>query len=279
VQFKLGRVTQIVNSNDLQTVRLDDGSQLTSRLLVLACGLNGDLLPDLNLKRNWIQKSQSLALAFTLERPDGAPFAFDAITYSLASAEVGIDYLSLFPVNGTLRANLFGFPAEDSSWVQRLVRYPNREIPRLFPRLSRAIGTYRAIGKVETAWINLYRTEGEAPPGLVLLGDACQNVCPSTGIGVLKVLTDVEVLRDCMPGWFQGEGMDKQKLRSYFEDPRKKAVDRKALQTALYRRNATLEQSTKWRIHRARLSFERQIQRLNWSLGRRALEQQKVSAP
>lgn len=66
----------------------------------------------------------------------------------------------------------------DSSWVQRFVGEPNRDLPRMIPKLSRVIGEHRVIGKVEMCAINLYRTEGAVPDGVVLIGDAAQNVCP-----------------------------------------------------------------------------------------------------
>ena len=275
-QFKLGRVIQITPSDDLQQVIFETGEQLTCRLVVLACGLNGDLLGNLRLKRTWIQKHQSIAVAWTFAARDSAGFSVDAVTYALNDTRTGTDYLSMFPMENMLRANLFAFPAEDSSWVQRLVRDPNAELPRLIPQLERAIGDYRVTGKVETSLIHLYRTDGHLPPGVVLIGDACQNVCPSTGIGLSKIFTDVDVLcSHCVPGWFQSSGMDSEKLMNFAGNPRKLATDTQALENAFYRRHACTARSRKWKIHRARLHLSRQLEWLaSWH--RRGLQGSSV---
>lgn len=262
VRFRRGRVMKIANGPDVQRVDLEDDDPLHCRLVVLACGLNGDLLPRLQMKRLWIQKQQSTAVAFSLARPDGLPFPLDAVTCTLTNGRSGIDYVSLFPVEQALRANLFAFPARGSSWMQRFVREPNRELPRMIPKLSRAIGEHRVIGKVEMCSINLYRTAGPAPDGVVLIGDAAQNVCPSTGMGLTKIFTDVQVLcSECAPAWFQTPGMGREKTEIFFKHPRKLAADNKAVQDAYYRRHACVARSLKWRIHRSKLHLNLQLGR------------------
>lgn len=260
VRFRRGRVVEVRNGPDFQQVTLDDGHQLRSRLVVLACGLSGDLLPRLQMRRVWIQKQQSTAVAFKLARPDGLPFPFDAVTCTLTSGRTGIDYVSLFPIEQTLRANLFAFPARDSSWLQRFVRDPNRELPKMIPGLSRAIGEHRVTGKVEMCAINLYGTEGAAPDGVVLIGDAAQNVCPSTGVGLTKIFTDVHVLSsECVDQWFETPGMTREKMERFYKHPQKVAADKKALQDAYYRRHACAAPSLKWRIHRSKLHLNLQF--------------------
>lgn len=256
VQVKLGRATQVTASTERPSVTLDGGEQLTGRLVVLACGLNADLLAGLRLNRVWIEKPQSAAFAFTLARPTGEPFPFDAVTYTERSTETGIDYVSFFPIEQTLRANLFAYPAADRSWFQRFARNWERELPRILPKLTRAIGDHRITGRVEASMINLYRTDGEPAPGVVLIGDAWQNVCPATGMGLTKIFSDVEVLSECVAHWFETPGIGREKLETFFHDPRKTAVDAKALRNAHYRRSACSARSLKWKIHRLRLSFE-----------------------
>ncbi|HLZ40110.1 MAG TPA: hypothetical protein VKQ11_04070 [Candidatus Sulfotelmatobacter sp.] len=260
VESKLGRVVHISCGPDLQVLTLDSGEQLTCRLVLLACGLNGELLGSLQMKRAWIQ-AQSIAIGFNLVPANGGPFPFDAVTCSLMTPRTGIDYISLFPIADMLRANLFAFPRAGSTWPQRLVRDPNRELPRILPNLSNAIGEYRIEGKMEASITHLYRTEGEPPDGVVLIGDAAENVCPATGTGITKILTDVSVLLEHVPHWFATPGMSKQKLHSYFADPRKIAADGSAVRAARYRRNACSERSLKWRVHRLRLHLSRQLKR------------------
>ena len=259
VQFKLGRAVNVLPSSGTPCVMLDSGEHLSCRLVVLACGLNRELLGSLNLNRVWIQKKQSIAVGFSLTRPSGEPFAFDALTYTVRSSQTGIDYVSLFPIEHTLRANLFAFPAPDNSWLLRLHRDSARELPEMIPKLARAIGEYGVASKVESSIIDLYKTEGDPAAGVVLIGDACGNVCPSTGLGLTKIFTDVDVLSDWVPRWFQTEGIGPEKIGKFFRDERKTSADAKALRSAFYRRNACSARSLKWKIHRTKLRLSVEI--------------------
>jgi hypothetical protein len=78
-------------------------------------------------------------------------------------------------------------------------------------------------------------------------------VCPSTGMGLTKIFTDVDVLSTCVGSWFGTSGMGAEKIASYFDHPSKRTVDTRALQNAFYRRQASTGRSLRWRIHRTRL--------------------------
>ncbi len=254
VQFIPERVVQVANSDDWQRVLLAGGQKLTCRLVVLACGLNSTIPSSLGVNRSYIQKQQSVALAFTIARLDGRPFSFDSITYYSVSPVLGIDYLTLFPMGLAMRANLFAFPAANDPWVREFIHQPMQGIEKCFPELQRIIGKFRVTSKVENALIHLYRTEGQPPPGIVSIGDAFENVCPSTGMGLTKILTDVDVLcSQCVPVWFGTAGMGTEKLKSFFNNARKCTVDLKAIRNAFYRRQASTGRSLRWRVHRTRL--------------------------
>lgn len=257
VQFKLGRVTRIQNSSELQFVTLESGEPLASRLVILACGLNGELPGQLGLQRITIRKNHSEAIAFTLARTNGARFDFDAATCFPSNHNSGVDYLTLFRIGNTMRANLFAFPAVDESWARRFLQDPERELEMCFPNFRLAVGGYQIASKIETSLIHLYRTQGGPTPGVVLIGDAGANACPSTGMGLSKVLTDVDALcSQRIPHWLETPGMGIDKLAGYYNDPRKRAVDAKALHDAEYRRRARTDRSVRWQIHRARLGME-----------------------
>jgi 2-polyprenyl-6-methoxyphenol hydroxylase-like FAD-dependent oxidoreductase len=254
VEFIPERVIEIKNSSDLQRVQLAGGQELTCRLVVLACGLNATLVCSLGLKRSYIQKQQSVAFAFNFARADGTQFGFDSITYYSVSPKRGIDYLTLFLMGKTMRANLFAFPEVNDPWVRDFIHNPTEGLQKCFPKLQQIIGKFEVTSKVENALIDLYRTEGGPPPGVALIGDACENVCPSTGMGLTKIFTDVDVLSShCVPSWFGNSGMGVEKMGSYFNHPGKCAVDSRALQNAFYRRHASIGRSLRWRIHRTRL--------------------------
>jgi 2-polyprenyl-6-methoxyphenol hydroxylase-like FAD-dependent oxidoreductase len=261
VQFRLARAVQIRNSSNQQCVKLDCGEQLICRLVVLACGLKGELLRDLQLERICVQQHQSIAAGFDIMPVDGKQFSFDALTYLLTSPRTGIDYVSLFPIDQqTRRANLFAFPVEDSDWLRKFVLNPQQELRRLMPGLRRVIGHYSVAPHVQTSTISLYRTQGLPPAGVVLIGDSAQNVCPSTGLGLNKVLTDIDVLcSECVPEWFRTPGTGREKMAAFAAHPRKVEADKKALQLARYRANACTNERLKWRIHRSRLSLRMEL--------------------
>jgi 2-polyprenyl-6-methoxyphenol hydroxylase-like FAD-dependent oxidoreductase len=257
VRFKLGRVTRIDNTADLQRVTLDGGEELSARLIVLACGLSGDVPTGLGLKRVTIQKHQSAAIAFQISRADEQPFNFDSATCFPEKHLSGVDYLTLFRIGSAMRANLFAFPAAEDSWTRRFIQEPEKELERCFPNLRAALGDYRLTSKVESSLVHLYHTEGEPIPGVVLIGDAAQNACPSTGMGLTKVVTDVDVLcTQCVPRWFETAGMGSNKMAAFCKDPRKTEVDAKAIRDAAYRRQARTDKSFRWKVHRARLRWE-----------------------
>jgi len=257
IRFEIGRAVHISNSPELQRVTLASGRILNARLVVLGCGLNGELPCSLHLRRIFVQKRQSVAAGFTLARRDGSAFPFDAVTYHATNKSTGIDYITLFKIRETMRANIFAFPQAGADWVRQFVQNPDEGLSQCFPKLDRAIGDYRVISKVETSLINLYRTYITRLDGVVLIGDAAQNVCPSTAMGLTKVLTDVDVLcTKCVPDWFRTPRTDSSKISEFYNFPRKRATDAKALHDALYRRQACTGSSIRWRVHRTRLHIE-----------------------
>lgn len=263
VERKLGRVEQIVNGPEVQRVKLASGEELTARLVILACGVRSEIQESLGLRKHLIQTEQSMAFGFTIARPDGEPFPFDAVTYYPTSCAARVDYLTLFLLGETMRANLFVFRPATDPWVRQFVKDPVPLLRRSLPKLGKVIGEYRVVSNVESARTDLFRMEGDPQPGVVLIGDAFQNVCPSTGKGLNKVFTDVDVLSsECVPRWFATPGMGSDKIVSFYSQPRKQAEDARAYNDALYRRRASTNRSLRWRIHRLlRLYFPMQFGR------------------
>jgi 2-polyprenyl-6-methoxyphenol hydroxylase-like FAD-dependent oxidoreductase len=262
VRFRQGRVVAVANGPDVQLVRLADGEELRARLVVLACGLNAEIPASLGFRRIWVSKPQSVALAFSITPKEKERFRFDSATCYPTSTAMGIDYITLFPMGEAMRANLFAFPAGDDAWVREFVQRPGEGLRKCFPGLQRAIGKHEVAGAVETSLINLYktnglyRTNGASPDGVVLIGDASQNACPSTGSGVTKVLTDVDLLcRECLPRWLATSGMGNAKLAEFYANSRKRAVDEQSLADAIYRRTARTNKSLRWKIHRIRVAM------------------------
>jgi 2-polyprenyl-6-methoxyphenol hydroxylase-like FAD-dependent oxidoreductase len=256
VKFRMARAESIENSADLQWVRLDNGEQLSARLLILACGVSGQIPVTLGLKRAMIPNHRCMAAAFTAERTDGRRFDFDSATCYPEVTALGVDYITFFPIGNAMRVNLFAFPSGDDDWGKIFLKNPDAEIDRCFPGMREAIGGFRIASKIETSTLQLYATENQSLPGVALIGDAAQNACPSTGMGVSKVLNDVDLLcREYAPRWFETSGMGLEKIAQFCNDPRKRAVDDKALRGALYRRQARTCKTLRWKLHRKRLHF------------------------
>ena len=137
-------------------------------------------------------------------------------------------------------------------------------LQRCLPKLRRLVGEFRVISKVESGAVDLYRVKGEPQPGVVLIGDAFQNSCPSTGSGLSKIFTDVDVLSsEFVPRWFATPGMGADKIATFYTNAQKRDMDGESLRVALYRRRAATDLSFRWYIHRLRLHLSMQFGRPN----------------
>ena len=126
----------------------------------------------------------------------------------------------------------------------------------VLPGLKTVIGPYRTIGTVVARPTDLYVSEGYNRNGVVLVGDAFQSSCPATGMGLVKLLTDVEQL--CtrhIPRWLATPGMQAAKIAEFYGDLIKKACDAKALHDATYRRRVSTETTLRWKAHRLRMNM------------------------
>ncbi len=260
VECRLGRVEAVANSANMQRVKLTDGHEITSRLVVLASGVSHELRANLRLRRRVIQKDQSFVLGFTIAATESQPFDFDSVTYYPLDPSARIDYLTLFRIGNTMRANLFVFRSARDPWIREFIHEPDRMLRHSLPKLDHVTGEFRVISKVESGGGDLYRVEGDPQPGVVIIGDAFQSVCPSTGMGLDKVLIDVDVLSECVTPWLETPGMGTEKLADFYDDPRKLATDLQALHRAVYQRRAATELSLRWRIHRFLLNLRRRLQ-------------------
>ena len=262
VETRTGRVNRLSRDGKTMRVHLAGGEELTARLVVVACGVTNSLLSSLGLRRRVIQKEQCIGLGFNLVAANSRPFPFQAVTYYPSDPSFRIDYLTLFTIRDAMRANLFVFRSGNDPWIREFHREPRRLLHRAFPKLPDVIGEYEVTGRIVSGRVDLYCTEGEMPDGVVLIGDALQNACPSTGLGFKKVFTDIAVLAECVPAWFRSPGMSASKLRTFYDHPRKRSMDRVALRRAFYHRNAATSPSLRWRLHRALVHLKWNLERM-----------------
>jgi 2-polyprenyl-6-methoxyphenol hydroxylase-like FAD-dependent oxidoreductase len=250
VDYRKSRVEHIANSKQVQRVKLSGGEELTCRLVVLACGVSDRLLTNLGLDRRVVQRDQSLGFGFNIAASEAQPFDFDALTYYSFSPSTRIDYITLFRFRETMRANLFTFRSASDPWVREFIQNPDRMLRQHLPKLSRLIGEYRVTSDVESGRVDLYKVNEPNLAGVVMIGDAFQSACPAMGMGLDKVLTDVDVLSECIPQWLARPGMSESKLADFYEHPRKYSTDAQALQGAQDHRRLVIDQSLGWRIRR-----------------------------
>jgi 2-polyprenyl-6-methoxyphenol hydroxylase-like FAD-dependent oxidoreductase len=253
VTFRVARVTAIHPSPYTPCVELETGEHLAARLVIFACGGNRALQASLGVTPRVLQKEQSIALGFNIAPQKLRSFPFQAVTYYPTTNADQVDYLTLFKIPRAMRANLFMFRSISDPWVREFHQQPRLLLERCFPKLPSVIGEYSVAGRVESARIDLYRNDVKPKPGVVLIGDAMQNVCPSTGLGLNKVFTDIDVLAGCVPSWFANHAIDAAQLAHFYQNPRKLAADSHALASAYRHRNAVVNGSPRWRAHRALL--------------------------
>lgn len=110
---------------------------------------------------------------------------------------------------------------------------PAQCLQEAFPGLQSVIGPWKVSGKVTGAAISLWTTATPVESDVIAIGDAYQSVCPSTGTGLSKVLTDVSALLRALEPAISGTALDcQQAAHAYYSDARKQAVDSDSLVVA-----------------------------------------------
>ena len=122
VMWKIGRVQNIVPNTDLSRLTLMGGESITARLIVLACGTGGNLQAGLGIRKHMIRKGQSFAIGFNISRENGQSFSFEALTYYPDGVATRIAFLTLFPIQDVMRANLFVYRTLEEEWVRKFRR-------------------------------------------------------------------------------------------------------------------------------------------------------------
>ena len=251
VDFRVGRIQSLAADPLAPKVVLADGEQIQARLVLLCSGVGSNLQAQLGVEKDMIADELSMAFGFVIARADGSSFPFDAVTYRPSSAREHVGYLTLFRIGEILRGNFFVYWPARGTETQAFMRSPQAELDRLLPGLRNVLGDFTIQGRVEACRIDLYRLKDCVRPGVVMVADSYQSVCPSSGMGLSKVLTDVDVLcNTCIPAWFASPGVDIDKVRQFYADPRKQQVDDEALNRALRSRRVATDTSLPWQARR-----------------------------
>jgi 2-polyprenyl-6-methoxyphenol hydroxylase-like FAD-dependent oxidoreductase len=251
VPFLYAKVTDVETSDDRQRVIVSNGEEISARLVVLANGLNIGLRHKLGLVREDISKCHSIMFGFDLV-PVGRPaFDFQALTYYAESPADRTAYITLFPIGGVMRANLCIYREMDDPWLRQFREAPVETLNALMPNFAKIAGEFAIPGPIKIRPADLYVTRGYRQPGIVLVGDAFCTSCPAAGTGAGKVFVDVERLCNVyIPRWLASEGMDVDKVATFYDDPVKQANDTYAATKAYHLRSLSIEPGLPWQARR-----------------------------
>ncbi len=234
-----------------QTVTTAAGDTVTARLLVLANGLNIGLRDQLGLQREVLSPCHSISIGFDA-KPTGRPaFGFPALTYYAERPSERAAYITLFPIGGTMRANLFVYRDMDDPWLRDFRAAPQRTLFALMPGLHKLLGDFTVEDRITIRPVDLYATRGHLQPGLVVVGDAFATSCPAAGTGARKVLIDVERLCNVyIPRWMATPGMGVDKIEAFYADPVKRACDRFCFDKAVTLKSYSTDSGFVWQARR-----------------------------
>jgi 2-polyprenyl-6-methoxyphenol hydroxylase-like FAD-dependent oxidoreductase len=251
VGFVRGKATDIVTSDDRQTITLSNGEKISARLVVLASGLNIGLRHTLGLTRRVTSACHSITLGFDLSPRGRERFDFPALTYWPERSTDRMAYLTVFPIGRIMRANLMVYRSMDDTWLRAFRQAPEQTMRALMPNLKRMIGEFDVVGALKIRPADLYVTEGHRQAGVVVIGDAFATSCPAAGTGTDKVFTDVERLCHVyIPAWLASDGMGAAKINAFYDDPVKVACDDWSSAKAHHLKSLTLDNSVYWRAQR-----------------------------
>jgi 2-polyprenyl-6-methoxyphenol hydroxylase-like FAD-dependent oxidoreductase len=236
---------------DRQKVALSNGEEISARLVVLANGLNVGLRHTLGIERRVISACHSITLGFDIAPAGRAKFDFPALTYYPERSCDRMAYLSLFPIDGAMRANLMVYREFDDPLFRELRQGPEQALLALMPGLGRIAGKFKVTGQIRIRPADLYVSEGYRQDGLVLVGDAFATSCPAAGTGTNKVFTDVERLcNHHIPDWLSTDGMDEDKIAAFYDDAVKTDCDAWSTAKAYHLRALSTDNRLPWRARR-----------------------------
>lgn len=263
VEVVTGRVTNIATSDTLQRVCLADGRTYHGRLVIVATGQGAGLCKQIGITRRTLREAHSLTFGFEIQPTGPASFTDSFLVYQRERIPDRIDYFAAFTLAARTRVNLFTYRDYKESWTKAFIADPDQGLHQVLPGLTNVLGPYHACGPVEARPIDLYVSDNVHVNGAVVIGDAFQASCPATGMGMVRLLTDIEQLcRFHLPRWLESPGMGAEKIAEFYRNPVKRACDAKALHDSEYRRAVSTETSLRWNVHRARVQATERVQAL-----------------
>lgn len=249
VKFVVGQVSGLRTSATQQRISILGQDEITARLLVLATGMGDILRRDIGIAHKSIGERRPLAIGFNIRPLRSNKFHHTALTYH--GAGDGIDHLDLFPVPGATRANLFLFRDPRDPWVRSLHEHPKQVLTAAFPSLVDILGDFEISSRIDSWLTDISVAENHRQDGVVLIGDAFLTSSPATGLGVSRLLTDVERLcGDYIPQWMAEASVDGTRIAAYYDDPDKRDMDARALRMGDHHLSLATSTDMRWRVRR-----------------------------
>jgi 2-polyprenyl-6-methoxyphenol hydroxylase-like FAD-dependent oxidoreductase len=242
------KVTAIACGAARPRVTLATGDEIEARLAIMANGLNPGLRDMIGIEREVLSPCHSISIGFDMKPEGDQPFAFPALTVFPERPDQSMAYLTVFPVPGGMRANLFVYWGMEDTRLRTFRHQPRDALLELIPTLAQFTGAFTIEGQVSIRPVDLVRMNAPQRPGVVLVGDAYSTSCPAAGTGVNKVLTDVHRLCSTyVPAWLGKETIEAADVADFYADPVKLQCESDSLQKALWLRRVSTGTSLRLR--------------------------------
>ncbi|WP_189553271.1 NAD(P)/FAD-dependent oxidoreductase [Mesorhizobium sp. M8A.F.Ca.ET.021.01.1.1] len=259
VPITVGKVAEVSTGPDRQRLVLADGRVINSRLLVVATGYSEAVRRAIGVERVELSKAHSLSMGFDLAIPRDE-CAFPAVTCYGKRAADRVAYLTVFPLGDKMRANMFVYHTVADQWTRDFRSDPQKMLCELMPEISAQCGNFAVASPVEVRQVNLTTTQGHRRDGVVFIGDAFCTTCPTPGVGIGRVMVDVERLSSVhIPAWLETPGMAADKIATFYDDPVKVASDETGMRVSVYAKHITTEPGLEWRARRLRNNTARRL--------------------
>ncbi|MEI9416177.1 FAD-dependent oxidoreductase [Mesorhizobium sp. Cs1321R2N1] len=259
VPLTVGKVVEVSTGPDRQRLVLSDGSVIIARLLVVATGYGEAVRRAIGVERIEQSKAHSLSMGFDLAVSQ-LDCGFRAVTCYGRRASDRVAYISIFPLGDKMRANMFVYRTVADQWTRDFRADPQKMLCELMPEISAQCGNFAVASPVEVRQVNLTTTQGHRRDGVVFIGDAFCTTCPTPGVGIGRVMIDVDRLHSVhIPRWLETPGMAADKIGTFYDDPVKVASDEAGMRVSVYAKRITTETGLEWRARRLRNNTARRL--------------------
>ena len=257
VTFVEGTVASLDADTAEPAITLADGEVLRGRLIVLASGRMHQLHEQLGISLRMLKPAHSACLGFSVTTEHFVPSQVHHVPFGQ-----GVGYVSIFPMPGETRVNMFSYRPMNDPWTRRMAQDPIGALAEVSCDAARALKGAQVVRRCEIRGTDLYVTEGHKRAGVVLIGDSFHAPCPASGTGMLRILHDIKVLTDgYLPQWLATSGMGADKITRFYNDPAKLKLDARSLRGSLRGREWAANTSLPWQAMRAARKLKQKLVR------------------